>query len=219
MNILTCDSSSRRAAFGLVRAGSFAGEVVATPLAETFPDAVDQLLQDADLTLKKIDLFAVVQGPGSFTGLRVGLSVMKVWSYIYRKPLVGVSTLAAMAESYNVDEDRQIIAPAIDAASNEYYVAAFEKQNGQLKRLIIDQLVHADQLLTTLPQDATLITGEVEKLQTVAEGCQSVTITPMAIANLADQALKKGKPLDLAAQPIYLKLSAAEQRFGPAEGL
>jgi tRNA threonylcarbamoyladenosine biosynthesis protein TsaB len=81
--------------------------------------AVDGVLSDAKVKMKQIDLLAVATGPGSFTGLRVGLTTVKAWSEVYGKPIVGVSRLEAMARSDG-------------ATSQGFVVACYNAQRGQL---------------------------------------------------------------------------------------
>jgi tRNA threonylcarbamoyladenosine biosynthesis protein TsaB len=80
--------------------------------------AVDDCLRKADLTLKSLDLLAVATGPGSFTGLRVGLTAVKAWAELFEKSTVGVSRLEVMARSAGLEPG--------------YVAASFDAQRGQI---------------------------------------------------------------------------------------
>lgn len=90
---------------------------------------VESILIESSLTLADIDALAVANGPGSFTGLRIGLSVAQGLAYGVGKPLIPISTLEAMANAVVRHEgvnQNQIIIPAIDARMNEIYWSAYQ---------------------------------------------------------------------------------------------
>jgi len=84
---------------------------------------LETLLRDLSLELKDFDLFSVASGPGSFTGLRVGLTAAKAWSEAYSKPVVGVSALHAVAAQSRSTAPIQV--PVIDARRHQLYYAFY----------------------------------------------------------------------------------------------
>jgi tRNA threonylcarbamoyladenosine biosynthesis protein TsaB len=82
------------------------------------------LLSDLTLKLADFDLFAVSAGPGSFTGLRVGLTAAKGWAEVYRKPVVGVSALEAVA--FQARAGNAVLVPALDARRGQIYFGAYQ---------------------------------------------------------------------------------------------
>jgi len=86
-------------------------------------DGVDRILAEAGWALEDVDVFAVTTGPGSFTGIRIGLSTMKAMAWALGKPLVGVGTLAALAAPFSVGS--RAVCPVIDARKNEVYAALY----------------------------------------------------------------------------------------------
>ena len=89
---------------------------------------IDQTLELAGLDLDQIEGFAYTKGPGSFTGLRIGLSVLKGLALIKDKPMVGISSLEALA--FQASEDNRLICALIDARNKEVYCATYQRRGG-----------------------------------------------------------------------------------------
>ena len=94
---------------------------------------VDILLKEFNYAINDFDCFAVSTGPGSFTGLRIGITALKTMSYMAQKPIKGVTTLDLLA--YNALLFEGIICPIIDARSKQVYTAIYENNCCQLKRI------------------------------------------------------------------------------------
>jgi tRNA threonylcarbamoyladenosine biosynthesis protein TsaB len=118
---------------------------------------VDLLLCESNLQLRDIDLFCVAAGPGSFTGLRIGLSIIKGLSLATGKPLVGVPTLPAMASAF--EHAGVQICPIIDARKKEIYCALFRDENGSMTRLT-DDMVLKPERLCELIKEPTIFIGD-----------------------------------------------------------
>ena len=120
MLILALDTSSTAGSLAVLRDEKLVG-LVSTLGAETYSSRMfrhlEFLLQELSLRLEQFDLFAVSAGPGSFTGLRVGLVAAKGWAEVYNKPVVGVSVLEAIAAQSN--STAAVLAPAFDARRGE----------------------------------------------------------------------------------------------------
>jgi tRNA threonylcarbamoyladenosine biosynthesis protein TsaB len=101
--------------------------------AETILLLLESLLQSAGISLPDIDGIALSIGPGSFTGLRIGLSTVKGLAYGARLPVVGVSTL--LAQAARVSHYEGLICTLLDARKNEVYAALFEKTGDTVHRL------------------------------------------------------------------------------------
>lgn len=98
---------------------------------------VDAMLKNADLTLDDINAIAIAAGPGSFTGLRIGIAAVKGLAWAADKPCLGVSTLEAMAQ--NAAHIDGLIVGAMDARRSQVYNAVFEAKGGELTRLTPDR--------------------------------------------------------------------------------
>jgi len=87
---------------------------------------IDSMLSDAGLTTRDLDGVIVSLGPGSFTGLRIGVTIAKSLAYVLGKPIVGIGTLDAMARGLAPQDDDSLICPMIFARTNEVYWSLFD---------------------------------------------------------------------------------------------
>lgn len=116
----------------------------------TLMPVVSDLLRNSGITTEDIDLFAVANGPGSFTGLRIGISAVKGMAFAASKPCAAVSTLEAMA--YNVAICDGVVCAAIDARCNQVYTATFLNDNGTVTRITDEECLKADELAARLSE-------------------------------------------------------------------
>ena len=126
MLILSLDTSSPSGSVAILRDELTLG-VISTRAEENYSSRIfrhlEFLLSDLTLKLADFDLFAVSAGPGSFTGLRVGLTAAKGWAEVYRKPVVGVSALEAVASQ--ACAGRAVLVPALDARRGQIYFGVY----------------------------------------------------------------------------------------------
>lgn len=108
---------------------------------------IDNMLSSAEIDIADIDCFCVACGPGSFTGVRIGVAMIKAFAQAADKPCVSVSTLNALA--HNVSVFSGIICPILDARRNQVYNALFQGGNN-LKRLCDDRALGVDELIEEL---------------------------------------------------------------------
>ena len=111
----------------------------------TLMPLVDGMLSAAGLRVRDMDLLAAANGPGSFTGLRIGVSALKGLAWALEKPCCGVSTLAAMAR--NLAHMEGLIICAMDARRNQVYNALFLAQDGVLTRQCPDRAIGLAELV------------------------------------------------------------------------
>ncbi len=117
---------------------------------ETMLPMIKNLLDNTKTDISEIDLLAVSAGPGSFTGIRIGIATIKGLTFGQNKPCVGVSTLEAMAKSIGTFAVDAIICPVMDARRNQLYNALFEVRGEKLLRLTPDRTVDAGELMKEL---------------------------------------------------------------------
>ena len=115
---------------------------------ETLMPMVEATLSSAKLTIGDIDTFAVAEGPGSFTGIRIGISAIKGMAQPFNKSCVGVSTLLAMA--YNYIDSNALICSVMDARCNQVYNALLKINDGKIERLCEDRALLFDELKADL---------------------------------------------------------------------
>lgn len=113
---------------------------------ETLLPICTDLLKNSRLTLNDIDLFAASVGPGSFTGLRIGISALKGFAFACGKHCVGVSSLLSLA--YNHTDKKEILCAVTDARRDDAYCAFFVAEEGKIRRLTEDLAVHISEMGT-----------------------------------------------------------------------
>jgi len=126
--------------------------------AERLLPAVDRLLALADTTLGAVGAFAVSIGPGSFTGLRIGLATVKAFALDERRPVAGVPTLAALAAAAAGAPGP--VAALLDARRGEVYAAACAYPGEPLPSVLADSVFTPEALAAVLPREAALVIGE-----------------------------------------------------------
>jgi V/A-type H+-transporting ATPase subunit A len=147
MKILALETSAKSVSAAVVENGAvLASSYQNTGLthSRTLMPLVDGMLRAADLKLEQMELVAVAQGPGSFTGLRIGVSAAKGLAWAKELPCCGVSTLLAMAQ--NLRHMDGTIVCAMDARRNQVYNAVFRAESGQLTRLTEDRAISLAEL-------------------------------------------------------------------------
>jgi tRNA threonylcarbamoyladenosine biosynthesis protein TsaB len=107
--------------------------------------AVGRVLEAASSKLDQVDVFAAAAGPGSFTGVRVGLTTVKAWAEVYGRGIAAVSRLEALAEESS--GKAPYVAPFFDARRNQVFGALFRRQGAQLERLEEEMVIAPDKFL------------------------------------------------------------------------
>lgn len=151
MNVLALDSSTRSCSVAVAIDGRAASEV-STVSNRTHSlhlmGMVRDALELAEVGLKEIDGFAVTIGPGSFTGLRIGISTAKGLAFAAGKPCVGVSSLEALASACLPWPER--ICVLMDARKGEVYTAVYQESDGRLERIGDERVLAPEAILRTI---------------------------------------------------------------------
>lgn len=147
MITLAIDTTSGTASCALTRDGRLLGVSTVDGIlthSETMLPMIEQMLKNLSLTVGDVDIFAVTEGPGSFTGVRIGVATMKGLAFGSGKPCVGVSTLEALAE--NLEGFDGLIVPVMDARRQQVYTSIFSAG----ERLMPDSLLPLSELCAEL---------------------------------------------------------------------
>ena len=157
MNILAIDTSGPVAGCAVMREGRI---VHLTAMnhglthSETIMPAVDEALDRAGLTCPEVDVFAAVAGPGSFTGVRIGICAAKGLAHAVNKPCAALNALETLAMNfYGFDG---LCCPILDARRGQVYCAAFDMAGGLPARVLDDGAVALEAFLERLPRDRRL---------------------------------------------------------------
>lgn len=224
MKILSLDSSSVTASVAVTENGKVLGEgFINNGLthSQTLMPLVAETLEKSGVSIKDIDLFAVTNGPGSFTGVRIGIASVKGMADALGKECIPVSTLEAIAQPLNTQD---VIACAVmDARCNQVYIASFigGKRLSQDRAILIDEL--ADELKeygkkTVFIGDGAVLCYErlKDKLDNVSLADESIRyIHASGIGFIAEEKTGRGEsPVNSAKLvPFYLRLPQAEREL------
>ena len=224
MTILALETTAKAASCAVLREGAplaTAWQCTGLTHSRTLMPMVADMLKNSELTLDDIDAVAVAAGPGSFTGLRIGIATVKGLAWAADKPCIGVSTLEAMA--WPLAHLTGTVVCAMDARRQQIYNAVFAAQGGELRRLCPDRAISLEEAAEELREadGPVTVVGDGWKLcvdfltergipcAAVAAHLrlQSAVGVAMAAERLGPEALVSAQ--DLA--PVYLRLSQAER--------
>jgi tRNA threonylcarbamoyladenosine biosynthesis protein TsaB len=243
MKILALETSTMLGGIALM--DEFSGLIAEVRLnvkathSERLMTEVDHLLKSADLKIADIDVFAIAIGPGSFTGLRIGLSTVKGFSYATNNPIVSVPTLEALA--WNFPYSRFPVCTLLDARKKEVYAALFIWEDDGFLRALDESSMKIHSLLEHLnsrfhnkkeernledmTSDKIIFTGEgavlyMEKIiQILGDNAsfaspEKMVPSPGNVAYLGMRKAQKGEFSDpVSLVPFYIRRSEAEIKW------
>ena len=187
---------------------------------QTLLPMIESVLKSAEWEIDDLDLFAVSNGPGSFTGVRIGVATVKGLAFGKNIPCAGVSTLEALA--YNLRYFNGIICPVMNARRAQVYNALFSCKDGVLTRLCPDRAIsiaELDEELCSMDQPIYLV-GDGYDI--TLDGLAKTTVRPVpdelrvqsgySVAMCGLAAYERGEAMDDATlAPVYLRPSQAER--------
>jgi tRNA threonylcarbamoyladenosine biosynthesis protein TsaB len=155
MNVLAIDTSNYALGIALINEEQVIGEYM-TNMKKNHSirvmPAIEHLMSDCDLKPADLDKIVVAKGPGSYTGVRIGVTIAKTLAWTLQIPLVGISSLEALAAGAGRYLDGYI-SPLFDARRGQIYTGLYQYKDGQLESVIQDQIIlsknWAEQLTTT----------------------------------------------------------------------
>lgn len=230
MKILALETSAKSASSavtkdGMVLASSY--QCSGLTHSRTLMPMVEDMLRNAELTLADMDAVAVAAGPGSFTGLRIGVAAAKGLAWAAEKPCCGISTLEGMAENLRHLENALVIC-AMDARRSQVYNALFLAKGGELQRLTPDRAISLQELLEQLQHLHFEEKPDFVVLGDGAELCHGFLTENGVVCRLAPPQLIRQNAVGVAFAaerkaaegglispdelvPVYLRLSQAER--------
>ena len=237
MLILSVDTSTRTGSAAILRDGEVLAEVSGyeeTLYSNRLFRDLDVLRRQANFSIDQIDVFAVASGPGSFTGLRVGLTAVKAWAEVHGKPIAAISGLEAIAYESLVDEapaalSAAFIAPFLDARRGQIFGALYACNGGHesgLKLTSDESILSLDEFLELLKgkSSAPIVlvspTPAVLPISRLEESLPGHRVIPVSaalaptIGKLAFERAKRGQLVDaLTLDANYVRRSDAESAW------
>ncbi len=221
MRILAIDTSSFPASVAVLENGVILGEHIIRNKkkhSQMIMVMTENMLKELGLDIADIELFAVSKGPGSFTGLRIGISTVRAFAQALKKPAVGVSSLEAIA--YNFSGHEGIIVPMTDALRDEVYTAAYAFAHGELHEIMAPCVMTAPECAALF--EGALFAGDgaikhrecIEKSGGAVAPAYMSEVRASSVAAAAEQKAAGGDTgvyTDI--KPLYLRKSQAEREL------
>ncbi len=226
MITLAFDSTAAVASVAVIKDGRVLGECTINnglTQSELLLPMAEGLLKNLGLKFSDIELYAVAAGPGSFTGVRIGVSLIKGLAFGNNIPCVEVSTLEALAE--NLSPLDAVLCPAMDARRAQVYNALFDCDGKNIKRLTPDRAISIAELETELKEykgrriyvcgdgyhvvHKALEDGDVELSATPRS---MISASAASVGLVAERKYSRGEYVsDTELSPVYLRLPQAER--------
>lgn len=230
MKILGLDTSTMMATCAVINEERLLGEYSLNQdmsHSERLVPMVKEVLDGLNIKVADIDLYAVALGPGSFTGLRIGAATVKSFAHLFDKPIVGISSLEALA--FNLSHSK-IAVPMIDARRNRVYTGIYTWERGFLKEIMAPDVLPIDDLLDKLKDfDDVVVNGDGSLLykdlikDTLGDKVNFATMgqsmcKASSICELAKIKYENGEVDDyLTLAPDYLRESQAQRELDEKE--
>ena len=222
MLILGTDTSSKAAAAAIMQDGEVICEYtlnINNTHSEKFLPLIEQMLSDTSLTYEDIDVFACGLGPGSFTGIRIGVATIKGLCGAIGKKTVGVSSLTALA--YNAEGMGSIIIPTFFARADEVFCAAYSQN---MEEIMSPCVMTINELIENFKGSKAMFLGDgsLKFAQEISSADPSFTIAPKnlsimrggSVCKAAETLINDNKFTDYAELcPVYLRQSQAEREY------
>jgi len=226
MKVLGIDTSTSCGSVGLIDDGEVISDYllnISVTHSERLLGAIEFILRETRCPIGNIDGWAISIGPGSFTGLRIGVSTVKGLAFATGKPVAGVSTLDVLASQ--IAPTSYHICPVLDVKKQEVYTAFYRYEEGNsLRRQSDYQSIRPEDLVKKI-KEHTIFLGDGGKTYKdfLLNSLPSLAIFPPVplnvshgsiVAKLGSELLQKGKCLDLSNfAPLYIRLPEAELKW------
>ncbi|MDQ7112071.1 tRNA (adenosine(37)-N6)-threonylcarbamoyltransferase complex dimerization subunit type 1 TsaB [Staphylococcus simulans] len=174
--------------------------------------AIQKIIEEAGITKRDINAIIVAKGPGSYTGLRIGVTTAKTLAYALNTELYGVSSLEALAATLPDTQTEQLIVPVFDARREAVYTGVYQYQEGQLVNLLEDQYMLITDLNNYLNQQQQPHVFVGHDLENITELLNGPIIHQLPNASVMQSLITQPENIHTF-KPDYLKLSEAERNW------
>lgn len=171
---------------------------------------IEKILTENNIWYQDLDLIAATNGPGSFTGVRIGLTVAKSLKIATNKPLILINALEAIAFKHRNYSGKIFV--AIDAKMDEFFIASFESKNEKLEPILESQLIKQEDIKNFLPKENFLLCGSAKNLISKEESPHEEIVEADTVGLLALEKFKRKDDRDDDA--LYLRAPRITARKG-----
>ena len=227
MLVLSVDSSYSTATCALIKDDKILAEINLNDKKQhsvILMRLIDSILKEYEININDIDAFIISRGPGSFTGLRIGMATLKGLAFASKKPLISVSTLDSLA--YNSISFQGIICTIMDALRDNIYTCLYKNENNNLTPLIKEQCLNINELVTILKEQTLPIIfvgdGVAKHKEFLQENIPNSFFAPnhsnfpkaSSVGELGIKKINDGVIENIdSINPIYLRKSQAEREY------
>ena len=226
MKIFGIDTSTSCGSVGLIDDEEIIADIllnIPVTHSERLLGTIELMLNKAHCAIEDLDGWAISLGPGSFTGLRIGVSTVKGLAFATQKPVLGVSSLDVLASQ--ISPTPYLICPILDARKREVYTSFYRYDEGNsLKRLSVHQAIKPEDLVGRIKERTIFVGNGIKNYgDFLRDSLPFLGIFPPAsfnvphgsgVAKLGHELLRKGEQLDLSTfTPIYVRPSEAEIKW------
>ncbi|WP_026691406.1 tRNA (adenosine(37)-N6)-threonylcarbamoyltransferase complex dimerization subunit type 1 TsaB [Alteribacter aurantiacus] len=224
MNVLAIDTSTYVMGVAVLRDGQVAGEMV-THVKKNHSirlmPAIRMVMEEADMKPEELDRIAVAEGPGSYTGVRIGVTTGKTMAWALGIPVVGVSSLEALAANGRYFDG--LISPFIDARRGQVFTGLYRSRGGEVERVDEDRLILHEEWVTYVrekEEPVLFLSPDLLKHKELVGADAAINPAdhlgrPSAIA-FAGMKKEPGEAVHLFA-PNYLRMAEAESKWLEAQ--
>lgn len=185
---------------------------------------IEDMLKKSELSIKEIDLIGICVGPGSFTGLRIGMATAKAIAHINNLPIIGVTSLEMLAANMNLCDKK--ICSILDAQRDQVYTAKFEYKDSKLVQIEDNDVIEIDKLIGDIAskEEEYILIGEAvykyeEKLKNISNifipaGSHNAT-KASSLCSVALEKYKNNEDIETCytINPMYIRKSQAEVQY------
>jgi len=222
MKILAIDTSTMMGSIALSDNDQLVAEYqigIKSTYSDVLLPVIDHLLSHANVAIHEVDWFALALGPGSFTALRIGVSLVKGLALSLGKPIVGIPSLDGLAQ--NVCFSNLLICPLLNARKGEVYTAFYKSNDAySIEKLTPDRAINPEKLLDEIGEEVIFLgDGCAMYREKITERLKNAFFAPphlncpraSSISTLASEMFKNNEIIDAdILTPVYVRAPEAE---------
>ena len=227
MKILGIDTSSMAASVAVIEDNKLICEYTINTKkthSQKLMPMIENMLGLSDLNVREIDAIAVCEGPGSFTGLRIGMATAKAIAHVNDIPVIGVNSLEALAANMNLCDKK--ICSILDAQRNQVYTGRYQYEGTKLVEIkeigiqqideLLEELAHSGEQLILVGEAVYKYEDKIREISNIEIPAASNNVTKAgSLCSVAKVKFDEGKDIFdcYTVNPLYIRKSQAEEQY------